>query len=133
MIIFYFNVKEVKTFSKNGLIQNVYNIIIGNYEMVEQKHALKDIEYPDFKKIIKHCKSNMKEKYPEYGNSWNNQVTISWEWWEKRLKNEIDEIKQCGYDYDKMSEIADAISILTMMYEKANFQYELEQSTRMQR
>jgi len=95
--------------------------------------VLTDIEYPDFKKIIQHCKSNMKLKYKQYGNSWNDQVNITWEWWEKRLKNEVNEIKNAEYDYDKMSEIVDAISILAMMYEKAKFQYELEQSVRLQR
>ena len=101
-------------------------------EQKKQKFLMKDIEYPDFKKIIEHAKYNMKLKYKNYGNDWTN-FGIDWHWWEKRLKNECNEIKHTGYPFEKLNEIADSIAILSMMYEKAKYEYELEQSVRFQR
>ncbi len=76
------------------------------------------IEYPDFKEIEKVCKEKIEEKFPDYKNSWKDNFTpISW--WEKRLRNEIDEIFSAKSPEEYAKEIPDAINILAMMYSNA--------------
>ena len=73
------------------------------------------IEYPDFDEIIKVCKKKIEEKFPDYKNSWKDELTpISF--WEKRLKGEIEEIFSAKSPKEYAKEIPDAINILAMMY-----------------
>ena len=75
------------------------------------------IKYPNFKEIEKKCKEKIKEKFPKYGNSWNDNFCIDWAWWEKRLQGETDEIFNTIYPTERRDEIIDAINILAMMYQ----------------
>lgn len=74
-------------------------------------------DYPDFDEIIKDCKAKMKQKFFQYGNSWKD-ITISDEWWKKRLEGEIKEIFKTKNHWLSEKEIIDAINILAMMWEK---------------
>ena len=83
------------------------------------------IEYPDFNKIIKECKTKMKQKFPEYGNSWHNIFTND-EFWKKRLNGEIKEIFKAKNSCEKKKEIVDAINILSMMFDLTDYECEQE-------
>jgi hypothetical protein len=85
--------------------------------------------YPDFTEIVKACKSKMKLKFFEYGNSWED-VTITDEWWKKRLTNEIKEIFKAKDTWLVEKEIIDAINILAMMWEKYHLLTGLESGYR---
>ena len=73
-------------------------------------------EYPDFKQITKLCKEKIKEKFPQYGNSWND-LFIKDSFWMKRLQGEIDEIWKAENSCQQKKEIIDAINILSMMFD----------------
>lgn len=80
-------------------------------------------KYPDFERIIGMCKRQMDEKFKQYGNSWTDGE-ISWSWWEKRLKGEVKEIFESFQSPEQtQKEIADAISILAMMFHRAQKDY----------
>lgn len=90
---------------------------------IKDKPEKEKIQYPDFKTIIKQCKSKMDEKFPEYGNSWNQTefpYNVDWDWWFKRLQGEVDEIKKCNNPIQRRNEIIDAVNILAMMIENNN-------------
>lgn len=84
--------------------------------LYEQRNKL--CKFPDFQEIVKKSKEKMLEKFPQYGNSWQEESFLTdWSWWEKRLKNEIKEIWESSNPITTQEEIIDAINILAMMYE----------------
>lgn len=94
--------------------------------MSKQSNKITKIAYPKFNKIVEDCKDKIKDKFPEYGNSWKDTGLIYTDFWEKRLNGEIKEIFElkdtlADNKFNLMkSEIVDAINVLAMMYEHAN-------------
>ena len=84
------------------------------------------IKYPNFKEIINECKKQMKIKFPDYGNSWDDrEFTFGYspevdnEFWKKRLKTELKEFLKSNDVDDAKKELIDIINIACMIYEKS--------------
>ena len=78
---------------------------------------------PSWNRITDECKKKIESKFPQYGNSWENQ-NIPLSWWKDRLLGEIDEIFKLPFTpEERQKEIIDAINILAMMYNLAGKQY----------
>lgn len=77
-----------------------------------------EIEFPDYKEIEKICREKIREKFPDYKNSWKDEF-LPLSWWEERLKKEVDEIFSAKSPDQYAKEIPDAINILAMMYTNA--------------
>ncbi len=75
------------------------------------------IKYPDFKNIVKDCKTKINSKFSSYGNSWVNQSDQ--DFWKRRLNDEIKEIWSAKTSVDMIKEIDDAINVLAMIRENA--------------
>lgn len=84
------------------------------------------IKFPDFDKIIMHSKTLMSLNFPKYKNSWTDcdyefqqhQLKLYNEFWNKRLLGEVDEFLQSTNVEDARKELADIISVCSMIYEK---------------
>jgi len=87
------------------------------------------IKFPDFDKIVMHCKTLMSLKFPEYKNSWVDMdyefqmhtIKIDNEFWQKRLKGEVKEFLKADNVEDARKELADIINVCAMIYEKCTF------------
>lgn len=66
---------------------------------------------PHWKAIQDMCKRKIKEKYPEYGNSW--LTEFSYEFWNQRLQSEVDEVKE-DYSDNRIEELIDVINVCAM-------------------
>jgi hypothetical protein len=97
-----------------------------------ENNKLDHVEFPDFDKIILICKEQIRGKYSEYGNTWQDPL-IAWDWWKQRLRGEIKEIFKTENEYDRRKEIIDAINILSMMFDKADLLEGLREGYRTQR
>lgn len=85
-------------------------------------------DYPNFKEIVNNCKKKIKEKFPDYGNSWVSFSDKSF--WKKRTKEEFDEIWLSESPEQMKNEIDDLINILSMTRENVDeFLFEEIQST----
>lgn len=76
------------------------------------------IELPDFEELKQECMKKMIENFSKYKNTWSDQF-LPLDWWEKRLKNEIEEIFSAKSPQEYVNEIPDAVNILAMMYSNA--------------
>jgi len=88
-----------------------------------------ELEFPDFDKIIMHCKTLMSLKFPQYKNSWKDtiyefqmhELKLDNEFWQKRLKQEVKEFLEADRVEDARKELADIINVCAMIYEKCTF------------
>lgn len=76
-----------------------------------------DVHFPDFDKIVEHCRITMRSKFFEYGNSWE-QVMWSRQDWTTRLEGEFAELKKTTNVYEVMQELIDIINIASMWFER---------------
>jgi len=87
------------------------------------------LEFPDFDKIIMHCKTIMSLKFPEYKNSWK---SIDYDFgffsgmsdnrfWNKRLQDEVQEFLSSTRREDAMKELVDIINVCAMIYEQCTY------------
>lgn len=74
--------------------------------------------FPNFKQIISQCKEKMKSQFPKYGNSWRGERNF--QFWKRRLENEIKEIWEAKTEAEFKKEIVDAINILAMINENSS-------------
>lgn len=92
-------------------------------EIVEQ------LEFPDFDKIIMHCKTIMSLKFPEYKNSWKDvDYDLGFfegfndnRFWQKRLQDEVNEFLKAKTTEDTRKELADIINVCCMIYEQVTY------------
>lgn len=86
-----------------------------------------EIQFPDFDKIIMHCKTIMSLKFPQYKNSWlyteyefgmQSLGFIDRKFWQKRLKVEVKEFLEAETAEQAKKELCDIINVCSMIYEK---------------
>jgi RNA processing factor Prp31 len=82
-----------------------------HYERNEKSFCM----FPNLTEIVDKCRTKIRKKYDEYGNSWVGET--DWDFWRMRLSGEIKEIWASGNMEKRQNEIIDAINILAMMYE----------------
>jgi len=76
---------------------------------------------PYWNRLVEECKNKIMEKFPEYGNSWVEQLFLNPEFWLKRLEGEVEELKPYLQIHDGnrdviMKECVDIINICAMIY-----------------
>ncbi len=81
------------------------------------------IKFPDFNKIINHCKLVMNIKFKQYGNSWvdlrydPSTTSSENEFWIKRLDTEFKEFLNAKTVDESKKELVDMINVCSMIYE----------------
>ena len=75
----------------------------------------KVVYLPDFETINKEAIKILLDKFKEYGNSWVRNSSHSF--WDKRIKDEFDEMLEAKTPEEFRNEILDMYNVLGMMYE----------------
>ena len=75
-----------------------------------------EVLYPEFEKIIKACKGEIKTKYKQYGNNW---VKADNMYWQIRLKNEVEEYVNSQSIVIEKRKLINIINIAAMAHDTA--------------
>ena len=81
----------------------------------------KQIHYPMFDLLLANAKYRMKQRFKDYGNSWEDVPCIDMnqkgrQWWNDRLSKEVQEVIDAKSDGERAREIEDVVAILAMMH-----------------
>jgi len=95
---------------------------------MEQGHK-EELKFPDFDKIIMHCKTIISLKFPKYGNSWigkdyefgTQALQMDNRFWQKRLQTEVDEFMKADSPENVEKELCDIINVCCMIYENTKW------------
>ena len=72
---------------------------------------------PDFESIIPLCYKELNIKFPDYGNSWQEEPKS---YWEKRLSNEVDEYIKSMSVASELRKLLNIINMAAMAYQTLN-------------
>jgi len=80
------------------------------------------IKYPDFENINDLVKITIGVNFFRYGNTWQKKPydganLNDKKWWEKRLWNEMLELKKADSDTERKAELTDIIAVASFMLE----------------
>ncbi len=78
---------------------------------------------PDFESIIPLCYKELNIKFPDYGNSWQDEKK---KYWQKRLANEVKEYKDSMSRASEKRKLLNIINMAAMAWDNLEKEYRLE-------
>lgn len=82
---------------------------------------------PNLNNISRLTKTTIKENFEKYGNSWMDKFYCCMffndrKWWEKRLLNEVNELKKCKSDGEMREKLLDVLAVASLMLDNLHRQ-----------